>query len=120
MAEPGSVGVAALIVLFGATIGPQMLLAIYGPAFQTSHLDLALLGVAAGGYLAAATLAQALLALESGRTAAAIWCASASFFVVGYMIVPGSQMFRVAVTMAAATVFASLASTIVLMHRKAA
>jgi O-antigen/teichoic acid export membrane protein len=112
--------VAAVIVVFGATIGPQTLLAVYGPAFQTSHLDLALLGVAAGGYLAAATLAQALLALASGRTAAAIWCTSAAVFVVGYMVVPGSQMFRVALAMAAATVLASLASTIVLMRRKAA
>jgi O-antigen/teichoic acid export membrane protein len=111
--------VAALIVLFGATIGPQALLGIYGPAFQTSHLDLALLGVAAGGSLAAATLAQALLALASGRVAAAIWCASASMFVLGYMLVSGSQMFRVASTMAAATVFATLASTIVLVRRKA-
>ena len=75
--------VAAMIVVFGATIGPQTLLAIYGPSFKTTHLDLALLGVAAGGYLAAATLAQALLALASGRTAAAIWCTSAAIFVVG-------------------------------------
>jgi O-antigen/teichoic acid export membrane protein len=112
--------VAGMIVIFGATIGPQTLLTVYGPAFQTSHLDLALLGVAAGGYLAAATLAQALLALASGRTAAAIWCTSAAMFVVGYMVVPGSQMFRVALSMAAATVFAALASTIVLMRRKAA
>jgi hypothetical protein len=40
-------------------------------------------------------------------------------FVLGYMLVSGSQMFRVASTMAAATVFATLASTIVLVRRKA-
>jgi O-antigen/teichoic acid export membrane protein len=112
--------VAAMIVVFGATIGPQTLLAIYGPSFKTTHLDLALLGVAAGGYLAAATLAQALLALASGRTAAAIWCTSAAIFVVGYAVVAGTQMFRVALSMAAATVFAALVSTIVLMRRKVA
>jgi hypothetical protein len=109
-----------MIVVFGATIGPQTLLAIYGPSFKTTHLDLALLGVAAGGYLAAATLAQALLALASGRTAAAIWCTSAAIFVVGYAVVAGTQMFRVALSMAAATVFAALVSTIVLMRRKVA
>jgi O-antigen/teichoic acid export membrane protein len=110
--------IAALIVAFGATIGPQTLLAVYGPAFRTSHLALALLGVAAGGYLAAATLAQALLALDLGRIAAAIWCVSATLFVIGYLVTPGDPMLRVALTMAAATVCTAVASTIVLLRRK--
>ena len=56
--------------------------------------------------------------MASGRVAAAIWCGAASIFVIGYIVVPGTQMFRVALTMAAATVFAALASTLFLMWRK--
>jgi O-antigen/teichoic acid export membrane protein len=110
--------VAAVIVVFGATIGPEVLRTIYGSDFRVGRLALGLLGVAAGGYLAAATLAQALLAVDRGRLAAAIWCAAAAAFVVGYFVLPGDPMLRIATTTAAATIAIAVASTIALLRRR--
>jgi O-antigen/teichoic acid export membrane protein len=107
------------IVVFGATIGPPVLSAVYGSDFRVGRLPLALLGVAAGGYLAAATLAQALLALDRGRVAALVWCAAAVGFVLGYLFVPGDQMMRIAISTAAATVGIALVSTVLLVRRRA-
>src|SRR6185312_2965989 len=111
--------VAAVIVIFGATIGPAVLRAVYGSDFRVGRLPLALLGVAAGGYLAAATLAQALFALDRGRVAALVWCAAAVGFVLGYLFVPGDQMMRIAISTAAATVGIAVVSTVLLVRRRA-
>jgi O-antigen/teichoic acid export membrane protein len=110
---------AAAIVLFGATIGPPVLRAVYGADFRVGRLPLALLGVAAGGYLAAATLTQALLALDRGRVAALVWCSAVALFMVGYLVLPGGPMLRIAVTTAAATVGIAVASTVLLVRRRA-
>ena len=110
--------VAAVIVIFGATIGPAVLRTVYGPDFEVGRLPLALLGVAAGGYLAAATLAQALLALDRGRVAAIVWCTAAVAFVIGYLVVPAEPMLRIALTTAAATVWIAAVSTVLLVRRR--
>jgi O-antigen/teichoic acid export membrane protein len=110
--------VAAVIVVFGATIGPQVLRTIYGSDFRVGRVALGLLGVAAGGYLAAATLAQALLAADRGRLAAVIWCAAAGAFVLGYLVLPGDPMLRIAATTAGATLAIAVASTIALLRRR--
>jgi hypothetical protein len=92
---------------------------VYGGDFRVGRLALALLGVAAGGYLAAATLAQALLASDRGPVTALIWCAAAGAFVLGYLVLPGDPMLRIAATTAGATLGIAAVSTLVLLRRQA-
>jgi MYXO-CTERM domain-containing protein len=63
-------------------------------------MELALLGAGVGCYLAAATLSQALLALDRTRAAAAAWAMVAVGYVGLYAVLPGTELHRVSVAFA--------------------
>lgn len=94
---------AAVIVAAAAAAGPEAMQLVYGPEYGAGRLELALLAVGVGCYLAIATFSQALLALDAGRAAAACWCACAVTFVAVYALSGGGALFRVAVAFAAGT-----------------
>lgn len=96
-------GCAAVIVAAAAAAGPEAMQLVYGPEYGAGRLELALLAVGVGCYLAIATFSQALLALDAGRAAAACWCACAVTFVAVYAVSGGGALFRVAVAFAAGT-----------------
>jgi O-antigen/teichoic acid export membrane protein len=95
--------VGAVTVLAGATIGPAAMQVLFGAEFRAGHLELALLGAGVGCYLAAATISQALLALERATRAAVVWIGSAALFVALFVTLPGSELGRVSAAFAVAT-----------------
>ena len=99
-------GVAALIVVAAAAIGPEALQAVYGSEYTAGRLELALLGVGVGCYLATSTFSQALLALDCGRIAALGWIVSAVVFLGTYAVTPGEALFRVSTAFAVGTAVA--------------
>lgn len=99
-------GCGAVIVLGAATLGPATMEIVYGADYATGRLELALLGVGVGCYMATVTFSQALLALDRGTVAAVGWCAAAGVFLAVYAGVPGAALFRVAVAFAVATALA--------------
>jgi O-antigen/teichoic acid export membrane protein len=102
-AAAGLAGCAAMIVLTAVVIGPEALQLVYGPEYVAGRLELALLGVGVGCYLATSTFSQALLALDRGRIAAAGWIASAAIFLGAYFLAPGEPLMRVAIAFALGT-----------------
>jgi O-antigen/teichoic acid export membrane protein len=105
-AAGGLGGVAAVIVVAAAAIGPEALQAVYGSEYTAGRLELALLGVGVGCYLATSTFSQALLALDRGRIAALGWVVSAVVFLVAYAVIPGEALFRVSTAFALGTAVA--------------
>lgn len=102
-ATAGLAGCAALIVLAVSLVGPQAMQLVYGEEYVTGRLELALLGVGVGCYLATSTFSQALLALDRGRLAAAGWAVSSLVFLAAYVVAPGGALMRVAIAFAVGT-----------------
>jgi O-antigen/teichoic acid export membrane protein len=117
-AAGGLAAVGAVIVVTAAAIGPAALEAVYGSEYSSGRLELALLGVGVGCYLATSTFSQALLALDCGRIAALGWVASAAVFLGVYAVVPGEALFRVATAFAVGTAVAVPLLGWALMHRR--
>jgi O-antigen/teichoic acid export membrane protein len=92
-----------VIVAGAAAFGPEGMRLVYGPEYVVDRIDLALLGLGVGFYMATATFSQALLALDRGRGAAAVWTAGAVGFLVLYAVLPGGTLLRVAASFAMAT-----------------
>jgi O-antigen/teichoic acid export membrane protein len=107
----------AVIVVGAAALGPEAMQLVYGPDYVVGRLELALLGVGVGCYMATATFSQALLALDRGRIAAAGWVASAAAFLVLYAVLPGEALMRVAVAFALATAAAVVLLALALASR---
>jgi O-antigen/teichoic acid export membrane protein len=97
---------AVVIVVVAASVGPEAMELVYGPDYAVGRLELALLGVGVGFYLATATFSQGLLALDAGRAAAIGWMASALGFLAAYVAIPGEPLFRVAAAFAIGTALA--------------
>ena len=76
---------------------------LYGDGFDASRVDLALLGLGIGGFLAAGTFCQALLARGEGDRAAVAWTVAAATFVGLELTLAGSDFHRVSVAFAAAS-----------------
>jgi O-antigen/teichoic acid export membrane protein len=112
-------GAAVAITAAVAVAGPAAMRIVYGPDYAVGRLPLALLGIGVGGYLATAALSQALLALDRGRTTAIVWCVSAAAFLGLYLVLPGSQLTRIAGGFAAATML-SFAALATILGRRAA
>ena len=91
------------IVVVAALIGPQTMQLLYGSEFETGRAELVLLGAGVGFYLAASTLSQALLALDTGGRAAACWSSAAVLFVALYFAVPGEALWRISLAFALAS-----------------
>ena len=110
-------GAGALIVAATAAVGPESMRLLFGDEFDAGRGELTLLGVGVGCYLAAATLSQALLALDSGVRAACAWSASAIVFVVAYLLLPGSALARVSGAFAAGVFLGLLLLAVLLVVR---
>jgi O-antigen/teichoic acid export membrane protein len=111
--------VGLLTVLVGASMGPAVLQLLFGDDFQAGRLAIALLGAGVGCYLAAATISQALLALDWGVRTAIAWACSAVLFVILFAALPGSELGRVSGAFAIATL-ASLVALAAILWRKLA
>ena len=117
-AAGGLAGVAAVIAVTAAAIGPEALQAVYGSDYTAGRLELALLGIGVGCYLATSTFSQALLALDWGRTAALGWVVSAVVFLSAYAVIPGEALFRVSTAFALGTAVAVPLLGYALLHRR--
>ena len=117
-AAGGLAGVALVIAVTAAAIGPEALQAVYGSDYTAGRLELALLGVGVGFYLATSTFSQALLALDSGRIAALGWIVSAAVFLVAYALISGEALFRVSTAFALGTAVAVPLLGYALIHRR--
>jgi O-antigen/teichoic acid export membrane protein len=91
-----------LVVVLAAVAGPFAMRTLYGDRYRASSEALAVLGLGVAFYLGAATLSQALLALDVPGAAAACWTAAGAVLVGVFFACPGSQLIRVAVSFAAA------------------
>lgn len=101
----GALIAAGLAMLVGAAaIGPEAMSFLYGAGFDVGRAELALLGLGVGCYLASGTYSQGLLALDSGRRAAAAWAAAAFVFVALYVLVPGDELGRISIAFIAASI----------------
>ncbi|MGH2715632.1 MAG: hypothetical protein ACRDM7_17430, partial [Thermoleophilaceae bacterium] len=94
---------AGLLALGALAAGPWAMDLLYGAGFDATRADLALLAVGIGGFLAAGTFCQALLARGQGGRAAALWSTAAATFVVLELSLDGSEFHRVSVAFAVAS-----------------
>ena len=94
---------ATLIVAFAASVGPSAMRLLFGSEFQAGRTELTLLGLGVGFYLAAATISQALFALDRGGRAAVAWGSSAIVFVWLYVLLDGTELARIAESFCVAT-----------------
>jgi O-antigen/teichoic acid export membrane protein len=86
------VGLAAVATVVMAAIGPTLMQIAFGDKFTYERIDLVIVAIGMGFYLAAATLNQAALAQGQARRAAACWLVCAAAF-VGWNLVPGIEIF---------------------------
>lgn len=100
-------GVAVLIVVSAAAVGPWAMSLLFGDGFEATSAELTLLGVGVSFYLVAATMSQALLAAGDVGRAAAGWTLAAVAFVGLYAVLDGGQLLRTAEALAAATALAA-------------
>ncbi len=106
----------ALITGCVAVAGPRAMGTLYGAGFDAGRGELTLLGLGVGLYLAAATVSQALLALDRGLSTALAWAASAGLFLVLYAVLSGGQLGRIAAAFAIATAVSVLLLVAVLVR----
>ena len=118
-AAAGLAGCAALIVVTVSLVGPEAMQLVYGSEYVVGRLELALLGVGVGCYLATSTFSQALLALDRGRVAAAGWIVSSVIFLGVYVVAPGDPLMQVAIAFAAGTAAAVPLLGLALVRREA-
>ncbi|MGH3112818.1 MAG: hypothetical protein ACRDOP_05050, partial [Gaiellaceae bacterium] len=93
----------AAIVAFLVVAGPQAMELLYGSDFEVGRTELALLGAGVGCYLGAATFSQALLALDACVQAAFAWTMTPALFVALYFLLPGSELERISLAFALAS-----------------
>ena len=96
-------GLSAALALGAVVAGPAAMTLLYGDAFTATRFDLALLALGIGGFLAACTFCQALLARAQGGAAALRWTAAAITFVALELTLGGTPFHRVAVAFAVAS-----------------
>ena len=110
-------GATVAIVVIAALLGPPVMPIVFGSDYHASARELALLGLAAGCYLAAATISQALLAVKRGSSAAVAWALGAILFVCTYHFVTGLPLFRASVGIAAGMVTATVLLVLIFAWR---
>jgi O-antigen/teichoic acid export membrane protein len=88
----------AAVALGLLAIGPVVMDAVFGGAFEYGRVGLALMGVGMGLHLFAGTLNQAALARDRAAAAAAAWLVTAAAFVAWLFLGPvADQVLRVEV-----------------------
>ena len=108
----------AICVAVVCTVGgPAGMTILYGHEYSATRVVFAALGVGVALYLVAATLSQALLAIDAGRRASYAWLFSGLVLVGAYAILPGAPVTRVACAFAAAS-FALLTTLTVLVYAR--
>lgn len=96
-------GGASVVMAVGALlIGPWAMGLVYGEDFSADRAELGLLALGVGFYLAASTVSQALLAEDRGRAAAVAWAVAAALFVGLFLVLPGTELMRIAAAFAVA------------------
>jgi O-antigen/teichoic acid export membrane protein len=98
-------GVLTLGVL---AVGPEAMRLLYGDGFAAGRIDLALLGIGVGCYLATSTFSQAALASGAQVRAGTLWVVSAAAFVGLELLLHGSPLHRVSLAFACATALGSV------------
>jgi O-antigen/teichoic acid export membrane protein len=113
-------GCGGVIAAAMAVGGPTSMRMLYGGEFHAARIDLVILGLGTGFYLAASTVSQALLAIDQATRAAAAWTLSAAAFVALYVILPGGDLARVSAAFTGATILCLvlLASLLLAQVRK--
>jgi O-antigen/teichoic acid export membrane protein len=96
-------GLSAVMAAAALAVGPAAMRLLYGGDFVATRVDLALLALGIGGFLAACTFCQALLARGQGGAAALRWSAAALTFVALQLTLSGTPFHRVAVAFAIAS-----------------
>ena len=92
---------AAGVVIVACTVGgPLGMSMLYGHEYSVSRTVFAALGCGVAFYLMAATLSQALLAIDAGGRAAVAWVLAAVALIVSYVALPGADLTRVAMSFA--------------------
>lgn len=112
----GALGLAGLIGF--VAIGPWVVTLFYGPAYETTRLDIWPLAAGAGLFMLAATLAQALIALRSYLASVLGWVGGSVAFLV-VLAVPMRLEQRVGLAFLAATLVA-VAWAGLALHRRLA
>jgi O-antigen/teichoic acid export membrane protein len=100
-------GFATAVALGALVAGPAAMSLLYGDGFDATATDLAILALGVGGFLAAGTFCQALLARARAGLAAACWVAGAITFVAVELALPGAVMHRVSLAFAAGSLLAA-------------
>jgi len=101
-------GFAAALAAGALVAGPFAMELLYGDEFTAGRIDLALLCVGIGGFMAAGVFCQAALARAQAWEAARGWAAGAAAFVALELTLSGSAFHRVSVAFAAGSVLAGL------------
>jgi O-antigen/teichoic acid export membrane protein len=101
-------GAAALLAAGALVVGPYAMTVMYGDEFTAGRVDLALLCVGIGGFMAAGVFCQAALARSQAWQAASAWSAGALAFVVLELTLAGTPFHRVSVAFAAGASIAGL------------
>ncbi len=110
-------GLAMLVA--AALLGPQTMNVLYGAGYDVGRIQLSLLALGVGCYLASGTFSQGLLALDSGRSAAVAWAVAAIVFVALYMLAPGDELGRISIAFIAASIVNVLLLALALRMRVA-
>jgi O-antigen/teichoic acid export membrane protein len=97
-------GIAVVGALGALIAGPFAMDILYGAGFEATRGDLALLSLGIGGFLAASTFSQALLASDEAAAAAWRWALATALFIVLELTLPGPAFTRVTIGFAAAGV----------------
>jgi O-antigen/teichoic acid export membrane protein len=101
-------GIAVAGALGALAAGPLAMDLLYGAGFEATRGDLALLSLGIGGFLAASTFSQALLAADEASAAAWRWALATAVFIVLELTLPGAAFARVAIGFAVAGMLVGL------------
>jgi O-antigen/teichoic acid export membrane protein len=101
-------GVAGVLAAGALVAGPFAMQVMYGDEFTAGRIDLALLCVGIGGFMAAGVFCQAALARTQAWHAAGAWGAGAAVFVVLELALAGTPFHRVSLAFAVGSTLAGL------------
>lgn len=107
----GLIGVSAVCALAALAVGPWMMALVFGDAFGAGRVELALFALGVGGFLAASTFCQALLARDRAGRAAVCWSVATVVFVALQLGLDGDGVHRVSVAFAAASTLVAVLLT---------
>ena len=108
----GAIAALAGVLALGALAGgPWLMTFLFGDGFVATRIDLVLLSLGIGGFLAACTFNQALLARGHANRAALLWCLAATTFIGIELLLAGSEFHRVSVAFAAASMLIAVLLT---------